>query len=484
MADEIRKKPAVKKKAPSQQRTTKAGPEKPTINDAAEWAKVRGEWAKDKYQTAQAHADRFFTTDEELPLSQHVILVMIAAFFVMFFLWANFAELDERTRGQGKVIPSSEIQKLQSLEGGIVDEFMVREGDNVKAGQVLMRLRDIQAASDLGANRKKYLGLLAKVERLKAEAEGLDRPSFADEVMQGAPDSVKEEMKAFTADMVNLRSQTVVLEQQLTQKQQEVSGLETRVRDLQQSVALARKQRNITAPLVERGSAPKLELLQLDRDIQNTQTDLNSAQASLTQAQSAVNEAQARIAELKSSSQAQAQTDLSSTMIEMNSVKETLSGLEDRKVRTEIRSPVDGTIKDIMVNTVGGVVKPGEDLIEIVPRNDQLIIEASVKPRDIAFLHPGQKVMIKLTAYDFSIYGGLKGELIDISADTLTNQKGETFYRIRVRTNETSLKRKGEVLQIIPGMVATVDILTGKKTVMEYIMKPLIKTVDNAMHER
>jgi len=360
----------------------------------------------------------------------------------------------------------------------------VREGDEVKAGQVLMRLRDVQASSDLGSNRARYLGLLAKTQRLKAEAEGLPTPNFTEEVMKEVPQSVQEELESFRANVQNLSSQTQVLQQQLNQREQEVTGLRTRVSDLREVLRLSNEERDMIAPLVERGSAPKVELLQLERGIKERQTELNTVMASLTQAQSAVDEAQARIAELTDAAKAQAQTELAATTIEMSSIGETLSGLEDRKVRTEIKAPVDGTIKDILVNTVGGVVQPGADLIEIVPKDDQLIIEARVRPSDIAFLHPNQPAVVKITAYDFSIYGGLKGEVIDISADTLTNEEGETFYRVRVRTNETSLTRKDEVLNIIPGMVASVDILTGEKTVMQYILKPLVKTLDNAMNER
>lgn len=458
--------------------------DKQSINDAAGWAKVRGDWAKEKLAVAEAKADRFFNADDDLPLSQHLILMFIAMFFVIFIIWANFAALDEVTRGDGKVIPSTEIQKLQSLEGGIVEEFLVREGDEVKAGQVLMRLRDVQASSDLGSNRARYLGLVAKTQRLKAEAEGLPTPNFTEEVMKEVPQSVQEELESFRANVQNLSSQTQVLQQQLNQREQEVTGLRTRVSDLREVLRLSNEERNMIAPLVERGSAPKVELLQLERGIKERQTELNTVMASLTQAQSAVDEAQARIAELTDAAKAQAQTELAATTIEMNSIGETLSGLEDRKFRTEIKAPVDGTIKDILVNTVSGVVQPGADLIEIVPKDDQLIIEARVRPADIAFLHPNQPAVVKITAYDFSIYGGLKGEVIDISADTLTNEEGETFYRVRVRTNETSLTRKDEVLNIIPGMVASVDILTGEKTVMQYILKPLVKTLDNAMNER
>lgn len=478
--------PASQKQQPSEKKTASDVKEAaaPTINEAAQWAKIQAQWAKEQAARVQAHADRFFTADEDLPLSQHLLLASIAAFIFVFIVWANFATLDEVTRGQGRVIPSSDIQILQSLEGGIIDEFMVREGDAVEAGQSLIRLRDVQAASDLGVNQKRYMGLQAKVQRLRAEAEGKDTPTFSEDVMKSVPQSVQEELDAFRANQKNLATQLQVLQQQVNQKEQEVSELNGRIGDLREVTRLAQAERDMVAPLVQRGSAPKVELLQLDRSLKERQTELNSLLSSLPRAQSGIDEAKARIEELKSSAKAQAQTELATATAEMNAIRETFTALEDRKTRTDIKSPVNGTVKDIKISTVGGVVQPGADLIEIVPRDDQLIIEAQVRPSDIAFLHPNQKAVVKITAYDYSIYGALNGELVDISADTITNEKGESFYRIRVRTNETHLKRKGEVLDIIPGMVASVDILTGKKTVMEYILKPFIKTMDVAMRER
>jgi adhesin transport system membrane fusion protein len=455
-----------------------------TINRAEDWAQVRADWAKEKFEMAQAHADRFFTADDELPLSEHLLLAAITLFFVFFILWANFAKLDEVTRGDGKVIPSSEIQVMQHQEGGIVQEFLVGEGDLVKAGQVLIRLSDVGATSDLGANQKRYLGLKAKAQRLQAEAEGKVSPEFTEDVMKGAPESVAEELNSFKANQESMVTQRTVLEQQLSQREQEVKELTTRISDLREVIRLQRQERDTIAPLVERGSAPKLELLQLERGLQERQTELNSLTSSLPRAESASKEAQARLAELDSSLKAQAQTELSLTTTEMSSINETLSALKDRQMRTELRSPVDGTIKDIKINTVGGVIQPGDDVIEIVPNNDQLLVEARIRPSDIAFLYPGQPAVVKITAYDYSIYGGLKGELVDISADTITNEKDESFYRVRIRTPETSLKRRGEELPIIPGMVASVDILTGEKTVMEYLLKPFIKTLDQAMNER
>jgi adhesin transport system membrane fusion protein len=347
-----------------------------------------------------------------------------------------------------------------------------------------MRLRDIDATSNLGANQSKYMGLKANIARLEAEATGKATPEFPEDVMKAAPQNVSEQLDAFRANMQSLNSQLQVFQQQLAQREQEVRELETRITDLRGVINLSKQERDMIAPLVERGSAPKIELIQLERGLKEKQSELNGLLGALPRSKAAVQEAQAKIDEVTDTARAQAQTELSAKMVEMKSIEQTLGSLEDRKTRTEIRSPVNGTVKDIVVTTVGGVVKPGEPMMEIVPKDDQLLLEARVRPSDIAFLYPGQKAVVKITAYDYGIYGGLRGELVDISADTITNEKGESFYRVRLRTYENTLKRKDQILPIIPGMVATVDIMTGKKTVMEYILKPFIKTLNNAMSER
>lgn len=454
------------------------------INNEVEWAQMRRAWVKEKLDIAGARAEKFLQIDEELPFSRHALLLSIGTFCAVFIIWASFATLDETTRGEGRVIPSSEVQILQSLEGGILDKFFVREGESVKAGQTLVQLRDIEASSNLGTNQARYLGLLAAITRLQAEAEGKESVEFPENVMKDAATSVTEELNAFRANREKIEGQLRILEQQRDQRQQEVSEMTTRSKDLGSVIGLAREQRSMLAPLVERGSAPRMELLELDRTIQEKQTELNSVKSSLPRARSAVEEAEARIRDIETTARAQAQSELSSKMIEMNAIRESLSGLQDRKTRNEIKSPVDGTIKDIKVTTVGGVVRSGDPIIEIVPTDDQLLVEARIRPADIAFLYPGQKAVVKITAYDFSIYGGLKGEVVEISPDAITNEKGESFYRVRVRTDENSLRRKNEILPIIPGMVASVDILTGHKTVMEYLLKPFVKTIDTAMHER
>lgn len=486
MSDE-KKKPELKMNTPD----AAAGHEpkaiyddKKTINDIDEWNAVRNNWAKEQSDRLHAYALAFFDTDDDLPLSKHLLLVAICSFIVIFIVWANLAKLDEVTRGDGKVIPSSDIQALQSIDSGIVEKILVREGDIVKSGQSLMLLDSIEAASDLGANRARYLGLLASIMRLSAEAEGKGSVEFSEEVMKGAPQSVTEELNAFRANQQSLQGQLNVLEQQMSQREAEEREANTRITDTRGVIALQREEVAMVRPLVQRGSAPKMELLQLERTIKEKMAELNSYSSSLPRIRSAIEEARLRIEETKNNAKAQAQAELSAKLIEINEIKERLAALKQRKGRTDLKSPVNGTIQEIMVNTIGGVIKPGEDIIKIVPKDDQLIVEAKVSPKDRAFIFPGQKAVIKLTAYDFSVYGGLDGKLVDISADTIEDQEGNSFYRVKLRTDKTELVRKGEVLPITTGMVASVDILTGKKTVMQYLMKPFIKTLDNAMNER
>ncbi len=444
---------------------------------------ARQSWMKDQVGKAKAHAENYLGVDEDLPLSRHILMLSIFTFFALGIAWASFATLEVSTRGEGTVIPSSEIQKISSLEGGILDEIMVKEGSEVKVGQTLARLRDVAASSDLGSNESRYHSLLAAVTRLKAEVEGR-APDFPTEVMEKAPQSVSEEMQAYRSNQDKISSQTIIMQQQKSQRAQELSELQIKSSDLNGQISLIRDRKNIVEPLVAKGSAPKIELMEFDQQIKEKQTELNSVNAAMPRARAAIAEADARIRDVVSQARATSQTELSAKMMEMTAIQKGLANLEDRKDRTEIKSPVNGYIKDLTVYTKGGVVQPGQTFIEIVPKDDQLLVEAKIKPKDIAFLYPEQPAVVKVTAYDFSIYGGLKGEVVSISPDAVTNEKGESFYLVRVRTKENTLKRRGEILPIIPGMIASVDILTGEKTVMEYLLKPFIKTLDNSMNER
>lgn len=427
--------------------------------------------------------DEDFSDADGITWRDHLLLYVIVLLTVIFILWASFAKLDEVARGDGKVIPFSEVQVIQNLEGGIIDALPVREGDVVMPEEVLVRLRNIEAKSDLDANSKKFFGLAATVARLQAEAEGVD-PVFSEEMTLNAPESVAAERAAFTANSKRIENETSVLKEQLTQQRQKIGELETRIKDTTSVLELTKKERSMLAPLVARGSASQQELLQLDRSIAQQKTELNGYQSSLPRQRAVIKEAEAQLEGHLSSFKADAQRQLSERTTEMNALKEMLAALKDKSARTEVRSPVHGIVKSLKFKTIGGVVRPGEAIMDIVPLEDQLLVEAQIRPADIAFIVPGQRAVVRISAYDFSIYGALEGEVTDISADSITNDKGESFYRVRARTDQTKLVKDGKEHNIIPGMQATVDIITGKRTVMQYIMKPLIKASQTAMTER
>lgn len=427
--------------------------------------------------------DDDFSAADGIPWRDHVLLYAIAFLMLLFLFWANLAKLDEVVRGDGRVIPSNEVQMVQSLEGGIVENLLVREGDTVEAGQALMRLNNIQAKSDFEASNKKYYGLLATVIRLQAEADGKE-PQFPEEVTAQAPESVSAEMAAYEANKKQMDSQLGVLQEQLNQKQQEITELKKRITNASGILKLAEEERNLVSPMVARGSASKKELLQLDQNIAQQKSNLEDMELSLPRAEASMKESQERINGQTSNFRAEAQRQLSERTVELNALKETLTALKDRSKRTEMTSPVHGTVKEVKIKTIGGVVKPGEPIMEIVPLEDQLIVEGRIKPADIAFLYPGQKAVVRVSAYDFSIYGSLEGKVIEVSPDSIVNERGESFYRVKVRTNETRLKKGEKELSIIPGMQATLDFITGRKTVMKYILKPFIRASQTAMTER
>lgn len=440
-----------------------------------------------KFDVTRRYDDDVFDPYEGVSWRDHLLLYLIGAVFLIFIIWANFATLEEVTRGQGTVIPSSQVKVIQNLEGGIIDEIMVREGDMVKKGDVLVRMRNVQASSDLNSSENRYLGLKTIVQRLRAESEGDDVVEFSDDVIKGVPESVENERATFRAKRSQIQSQLSVLQQQESQRQQEVAELNRRISDTQRVVSLSRQEMDMLKPAVERGAAPEMELLQLERSIAQSEAELNGLRLALPRARSAVSEAEERIKEVRSTAKADAQRELAERIVEMNSLRENLTALEDRKDRTQIVSPVDGAVVNIKFTTEGGVVQPGEKIMEVVPLGDNLLIEANIKPADIAFLYPGQKAVVKVTAYDYTIYGGLTGIVENIGANTITEQtaQGEQeYYQMLVRTDETMIHHNGQDFLIKPGMKAQVDVLTGEKSVMDYLLKPFKKASQTALRER
>jgi adhesin transport system membrane fusion protein len=402
---------------------------------------------------------------------------------VVALLWAKLAIIDEVTHADGKVIPSSQVQVVQNLEGGILKEVLVEEGGFVEAGDIVLRIDDTSHAATFGELQARHTSLLGDIKRLEAEAEG--RPlEYSDDMKQEHDGVVEDQQALYDARQAELESQLAILQQQLEQREQEKEELVSKITQAEESLSIANEELEITAPLVEKKIVPKVKLLQLRREINTLKGEISAAKLALPRAESAIAEARQRVEEKRQNQKSGVLGELSQRRAEEQAVRESITAAKDKVARTEVRSPVKGVVKELKIRTVGGVIKPGEDLMEIIPIEDNLRIEARVRPADIAFLRPEQEAMVKFTAYDFSVYGGLAGKVERISADTILDDQGEAFYKVIVRTETNNLTRGGENLPIIPGMVATVDVITGEKSVLDYLLKPIIKAQQQALRER
>ncbi len=415
------------------------------------------------------------------PKGGRQLLWAIIVFFSALFLWAAWAELDEFSRGEGKIIPSQHIQVIQNLEGGILAELYVSEGESVERGQELLRIDDTRFSSSLREASVTLEQLQIKSERLRAEADGREFDTLG---KRWTPQLVAQEQAFYKSRFQEQQSNTAVLKQQEAQKNQEVSELTAKKEQLKRSFDLLNRELELTRPLANSGAISEVELLRLERQVNDLQGELSSAELALPRARSSLEEAKEKLANAYLVFRRQAREELNEVTNELARLTETSSALADRVQRTLVRSPVAGTVKRLLVKTIGGVIQPGMDMVEVVPSEEILLIEAKVRPSDIAFLHPGQKAKVKFTAYDFSIMGGLSGEVVHISPDTIVDEKGDSFYLVRVETNRVFTGPDGTELPIISGMIVSVDILTGKKTILDYILKPILKTKQLALRER
>lgn len=417
------------------------------------------------------------------PRGGQQLLWAIVIFVVGVIIWATFAEIDEFTRGDGRVIPSRSVQLVQNLEGGIVAEVYVREGERVKKNQPLVRLDDRRFSSSLRETEVNQSQLQAKSARLKAEAEGRDFPE--QELLKRLPAvDVGAEKALYLARQQELVSSNDIIREQIAQKNQELSELRAKSRQLQRSYALLKDELDLTQPLVAQGAVSQVELLRLKRQTNDLAGELQAAQLSVPRIQSSLSELEQKLAAADSAFRSQAQAEYNEVQAELARLNESSQAIVDQVDRRLVRSPVAGTIKQLFVKTLGGVIQPGMDMLAIVPSEDRLLIETRIRPADIAFMHPGQKAMVKFTAYDFAIHGGLDGQVVNISPDTITNEEGESFYLVQIETNTSYLGNASDPLPIIPGMTVNVDVLTGKKTIMDYILKPILKTKQLALRER
>ncbi|MFI8748308.1 HlyD family type I secretion periplasmic adaptor subunit [Pseudomonas sp. NPDC077186] len=420
---------------------------------------------------------------EDSPWLTRATVWAVSACLLAALLWAHFAVLEEVTTGEGKAIPSSKVQVIQNLEGGIVSEIFVREGQVVNKGDVLLRLDDTRFLSNRGETEADRLALIARLERLGAEAEGRE-PQLPEEITRDAPQLAEDQLALYHSRQQRLKSEQRTLGEQLRQKEQELAEFRSKAQQYRSSLGLLQQELNMSQPLVASGAISEVEVLRLRRSVVEVRGSLEATNLAIPRAEAAMSEIKSKMEESVLSFRAEAFKELNEVRTELKKITATSVAIQDKVTRTTVTSPVRGVIKQLKVNTIGGVVQPGNDMLEIVPLDDSLLIEARVRPQDVAFLHPGQKAMVKFSAYDYTIYGGLKANLELISADTISDEEGNSFYLIQVRTDRSHLGSEDNPLLIIPGMVATVDIITGEKSVLAYLLKPVLKARSEAMRER
>lgn len=415
------------------------------------------------------------------------VILLVSAFLGVALLWASTAEIDELSRAEGRVIPSSKTQVIQSAEAGVVAEILVRRGEQVRKGQQLVRLDDTTTTSSAGEVEAKVRALQAQVARLQIEYEGRAAEGYTcpPDVFAEVPAVCENEAKLLKAWLDTLDQGKDVLAQRVEQRSRELSEALANKARLEEAFSLAAQKLDLIKPMAEKQLVSQTEFLAAQRDVSDTRGQRDAVIESIARLQSAVSESQLQVQQADLQFRQDALNDLTLRLAELSSAEQALRGASDRVSRTDIRSPVDGIVNEIAINTVGGFVQPGERLLDIVPMEDTLLVEARLKPSDVAFVLPGQKAEIKFTAYDFSIFGGLQGEVQSVGADSIIDPNTrETYYVVLIKTPESVLHYRDDELPILPGMVTTVEILTGKKTILQYLLKPINKARDEAMRER
>ncbi len=417
---------------------------------------------------------------EQAPLKARKLLYGILAILAVALVWACFAKVDEVTRGEGRVIPSSQVQIIQSLDGGIVSEILIKEGDVVKVGTPLIKIDETRAVSSLRENKGQYLALLAKQARLSALAMGgaFNPPT---EVKTETPQVYEQEYALYNASREELASIVSIARDQMEQREKELLELQSKKVFAEKTYESANKELAANKPLLASGAVSEIDILKLEREATRARGEIEQTKAQISRVQTSISEARRKITESEQSFRSKVRTELNDTTAKLNSLTETSVALSDKVKQATLKSPVNGKVSRLFFNTVGGVIQPGKEVLELVPTDDTLVIETKVQIKDIAFLRPQQPAIVKLTAYDYTIYGTLDAVVESIAANSTVDDKGNAYYLVRVRTLQTSI---GQGLPIIPGMVAQVDVLTGKKTILSYLLKPVLKAKSYAFSER
>jgi adhesin transport system membrane fusion protein len=410
------------------------------------------------------------------PNKLRIILWFWLITILFFLIWASFTKIDEIVRGEGKIIPSGKNQIIQNLEGGIIKNILVREGDSVKAGETLIQIQNEKSFSSYEEKIIKIQELENKIKRLKAQSRITLESFETKEIL------VPHEKNLFLTNIELLKSKINIFKEQKIQEKANLKEAQMDIKHYKKSRALLQEESDLLEPLVSKGIRPKIDLLRLKQELNDVAQKLDSSKESIKRIESSIKEIYSKSNEVVKKFNSQSQEELNKYLIELQQLKINTRSDKDSVLRTEVKAPSNGIIQNVFIHTIGGVIKPGENLIEIVPTDDSLLVEAKINPADIGFIFADQKVIVKVSAYDFSIYGGLEGNIVKIGADTQVDKDGNSYYEVLIKTKTNFLG--SQKLPIIPGMVVSIDILTGKKSILDYILKPILKTKQYTFTER
>ena len=439
-----------------------------------------------KVAVGEALETMLSTFDGNLGMSRRLkrpraLMYATALLAVLLLVWAAVSPVDRVVRTEGRVIPSGKAQMVQHLEGGIVSRVFVREGDTVERGASLVAVADLMANSTRSEKQARLTGLQAKIARLKTEAEGGARFAPPIGVKAGSAE-VRNEAEAFAARQARLQQSLRVLQEQAAQKRQEMAELDARRRGLGSELEVARQQLALVSTMIARNAASQLELLEARGRVERLVTQVRESETALPRLSSAVQELQARIAEVSAQFRSDSRTALSDATVELRRLEEDFKTDEDRVRRTVITSPMAGTVNKVFANTVGGVVKPGETLLELTPADETIIIETRASPVERGSLVLGLEAAVRVAAFDYTVFGTLKARVAEISADSLVDERGERYFRVVLKVEPDMLRWFGQKLG--PGMSVSADVITGRRTVLQYLLSPIRGLQSNAFRER
>ena len=411
------------------------------------------------------------------------VVIIIALFIATAIGWMSWAEVDVVIRGSGKVSPTSQVQNIQSLEGGIISEILVREGQSVTEGQPLIKISDVAFSSSFEENRLRYLELRARSARLNAQAFDLAFKAPA-EISNEVPQLIQSEKSLFDSNRQQLKETLSSLEEKTSQQKSALREARSRQVQLTRSLQLVQKEIEIKRPLRDRGIISEVEYLQLQQREAEIEGEIEGVKLSIPRIQSTIDEARFNKQKEKLNFQNNAKKELNEVNAEISRIQEAQTALQDRVKRTTLRSPVNGIVQRLYVNTIGGVVSPGVIIVDIVPQDEALLVELQIKPADIAYVSVGQFARLKFSAYDFALHGSLQGIVTFVSADTITNDDGESFFVVRVKPGRSFLGARVGELPVKIGMTAEADIITDKKTILSYLTEPVHRGINKALRER